>query len=258
MKKFNYLEILFTGLEENANDIKEFIIRHQKLAKRDNFITSESFYLNMSAKISDLKSKIENIFYNRQNDLNMALDFRKANNGNTKVIEDQLNSMKLNDFGLNILTLSKGTFKGHLRYSELQYLGEIIKETSIKIVDEKQKIETNKPDEVKSIYSLNENNFDNVEPQKVVNHFYKLVENGYITQSNFNLFIEIVFYKNQTLNSKIDIIKPNSKGRVKKIFYKYYDSIQSEKYSNQEKYLKLLTDNFSGFNYNSLKTNFSK
>ena len=121
-----------------------------------------------------------------------------------------------------------------------------------------QQIETNKPDEVENIYLLNKNNFDNVEPQKVVDYFYKLVDNGYITQSNFNLFINSVFSKNQKLNSKIDIIKPNSKGRVKKIFYNYYDSIQSEKYSNQEKYLKLLTDNFSGFNYNSLKTNFSK
>ncbi|MDA0177207.1 hypothetical protein OOZ35_06855 [Mesoflavibacter profundi] len=110
----------------------------------------------------------------------------------------------------------------------------------------------------KNGFLLKENNFDNVEPQKVVKHFYKLVENGYITQSNFNLFIESLFYKNQKLNSKIEIIKPNSKSRVKKIFYTYYDSIQSEKYSNQEKYLKLLTDNFIGFNYKSLKTNFSK
>ena len=146
MKKFNYLEILFTGLGENANDIKEFIIRHQKLAKRDNFITSESFYLNMSTEISNLKSEIENIFYNRQNDLNKALDFRKANNENIKVIEDQLNSMKLDDFGLNILRLSEGTFKGHLRYSELQYFEEMIKETSINIVDEKQQIEIDKSD----------------------------------------------------------------------------------------------------------------
>ena len=155
MKKFSYLEILFTGLVENANDIKEFTIRHQKLAERDNFITSESFYLNMSTEVSNLKSEIENIFYNRQNDLNKALDRRKANNGNIKVIEDQLNSMKLDDFGLNILRLSEGTFKGHLRYSELQYLEGIVKEASTNMVQKKQQKEIKKPKKILNDYFIN-------------------------------------------------------------------------------------------------------
>ncbi len=122
-----------------------------------------------------------------------------------------------------------------------------------------QKAENEKTNEVKNnAFILTENNFDEVEPTKVVKYFKILVENGFITQSNFDLFIKNVFYKNQIVSTKINIEKLNVKTRVKKIFYKYYDTIQPEKYNNQEKYLRLLTDNFVGFNYNSLKPNFSK
>ncbi|MDT8418291.1 MAG: hypothetical protein RQ864_10830 [Lutibacter sp.] len=123
-----------------------------------------------------------------------------------------------------------------------------------------QQNDNNNTDEVKQKkeFELKENNFDKVQPDKVINHFKQLVDNGYITQLNFEIFIETVFEKNQIVTSKIEIIKQNSKSRVRKIFYNYYETYSTQKYGAQKKYIELLSDNFTGFDYTSLTTNFSK
>lgn len=89
-------------------------------------------------------------------------------------------------------------------------------------------------DEIES-FKFIENKFDGVEPNKVMNHFKQLVINGYITQSNLELFLKSRFINNVPVKSKIEITKSNAKGRVKKIFYNYYESYASQKYGNQEK-----------------------
>ncbi len=99
---------------------------------------------------------------------------------------------------------------------------------------------------------------DNVEPNKVFQHFKTLVDNGYITQQNLNDFLFTVFEKNETLPIKIDIMKLNSKTKVKKIFYKYFETYVQSKYGMQKKYIDLLCNNITGFNSKTLSTNFAK
>ncbi|HTO36536.1 MAG TPA: hypothetical protein VLZ72_09865 [Flavobacterium sp.] len=117
---------------------------------------------------------------------------------------------------------------------------------------------TDEPDEVKIIDKLKQNKFDDVEPSKVYQHFKQLVDNSYITNENFNLFLSTVFEQNKTLTTKIEIIKPNSKQRVQKIFYSYFDKLVQRKYGTKQKYIDLLCNNFTGFNPETLSTNFAK
>lgn len=114
-----------------------------------------------------------------------------------------------------------------------------------------------KTDEIKIIDKLKQNEFDDVEPSKVYQHFKQLVDNKYITNENFNLFLRTVFVQNKTLTTKIEIIKPNSKQRVQKIFYSYFEKFVQNKYGTKQRYIDLLCNNFTGFNSKTLKTNFA-
>jgi hypothetical protein len=102
------------------------------------------------------------------------------------------------------------------------------------------------------------NIFDDVPYEDVIKHFKKLHENKYISLDDFELFINTVFVQNKTLTKKINIIKPNSANKVCNIFYIYFNTLIPQKYGNKGKYVKLLCDNFNGFKYNSINTNFSK
>lgn len=135
----------------------------------------------------------------------------------------------------------------------IQYLNRKIDE-----VKQPQQLETNNTDEVKIIDNLKQNKFDDVQPSKVYQHFKQLVENKYITNENFNLFLSTVFEQNKTLTTKIEIIKPNSKQRVQKIFYTYYETFVQNKYGTKQTYIDLLCNNFTGFNSKNLLTNFAK
>ena len=115
-----------------------------------------------------------------------------------------------------------------------------------------------KPDEVKIIEELKQNKFDDVQPSKVYQHFKQLVDNKYITNENFNLFLSTVFEQNKILTTKIEIIKPNSKQRVQKIFYSYFEKFVQNKYGTKQTYIDLLCNNFTGFNSKTLSTNFAK
>ncbi len=144
------------------------------------------------------------------------------------------------------------------------------KENDIKIckgyinyLKKKQQPEANNPDEVnpdevKIIDKLKQNKFDDVQPSKVYQHFKQLVDNKYITNESFNLFLSTVFEQNKTLTTKIEIIKPNSKQRVQKIFYIYFEKFVQNKYGTKQTYIDLLCNNFTGFNSKTLLTNFAK
>lgn len=121
-----------------------------------------------------------------------------------------------------------------------------------------QQFEPDITDEVRIIDKLKQNEFDDVEPSKVYQHFKQLVDNKYITNENFNLFLISVFEQNKTLTTKIEIIKANSKQRVQKIFYSYFEKFAQNKYGTKQTYIDLLCNNFTGFNSKTLSTNFAK
>lgn len=148
----------------------------------------------------------------------------------------------------------KQEFINSINYAELKIIDDLRKSAPAS----QQQLKTVKRDEVNENYKLTKNLFDDVEPNKVFQHFKILVDNSYITQQNFNDFISAVFERNEVLPIKIEIIKTNSKTRVKKIFYTYFETYVQNKYGSQKKYIDLLCNNFTGFNAKTLSTNFAK
>lgn len=233
MENAEYIDIILIGYFKEREYFKQYLIRQFKIAESEHIEEHEFF-----SKCLDV----------------------------VQLIADKLNKISKMEGGYNfkipLTYFSKKFNKGHIDWDDLKEITLRIKEAkdSIIIIEEPQLIKTKNPDEVKrkNEFKLKENNFDKVQPDKVINHFKQLVDNGYITQLNFEIFIKTVFEKNQIVTSKIEIIKPNSKSRVKKIFYSYYETYATQKYGVQKKYIELLSNNFIGFNYVSLSTNFSK
>lgn len=103
------------------------------------------------------------------------------------------------------------------------------------------------------------NNFDSVPKEKVIEHFYiNLVKKNLITEDSLILFLENAFDFLELPEEKIKIENRKTKNRIQKLFYHYYKEVAQSPYGKQKLYIKLLTDHFEGFNYNSLLTNFSK
>ena|ERR1035437_783757 len=82
----------------------------------------------------------------------------------------------------------------------------------------------------------------------------------YLSTAQFNLFIEKAFTgKTELQKQTINHAPHKEKLFIVKRFYEFY-LIATTNYENtsqcQEKYIKLLTDNFTNWNYESIKNNF--
>lgn len=234
---------------------------------------TNNFDLNLLTELSN--SFVQHCFY-KFNQINYSLP-------KVEMIEKKEGDIWLNDFHFPFYEFVQNevqkevrteifnniSFNDCIRFNSfmntfLDEIETIIENQNIKIngmtlkPEAHQQTEAVKPDEVKIIKNLKENIFDDVEPNKVYQHFRQLIDNKYITTENFNYFLVCVFEKNEILQTKIEIIRPNSKTRVRKIFYKYFETYVQSKYGMQKKYIDLLCNNFTGFNANTLSTNFAK
>lgn len=103
------------------------------------------------------------------------------------------------------------------------------------------------------------NNFDNVTESKIFEYFTKqLIETKYISENDLNLFLKLAFDKMEVPRQKISFARYNTQQGIIKIFYNYYKIIAGKPYGKQERYIKLLSDYFIGFDYEKIRTNFSK
>ncbi|WP_396185925.1 hypothetical protein [Flavobacterium sp.] len=103
------------------------------------------------------------------------------------------------------------------------------------------------------------NNFDNVAESKILEYFTeKLVETKYISENDLILFLKLAFDKMEVPQQKISFARLNTQRGIIKIFYNYYKIIAGKPHGKQERYIKLLSDYFISFDYEKIRTNFSK
>lgn len=91
-----------------------------------------------------------------------------------------------------------------------------------------------------------------------IKYFEPLWDLGYITKKDFIKFIKSGFFGFK-YDEKINMnFKPGTKGKVIRLFYMFYNnSVPLEKTSHlRDKYIRLLTDNFSEFDFSTVKNNF--
>lgn len=102
------------------------------------------------------------------------------------------------------------------------------------------------------------NNFDNVSPEKVYTHFYKMVENKWLNEGELKSFLTNAFEKQIPPSHKISLANRRHKSDVIRIFYKYYKYIASKTQGRQKDYIALFQNHFQGFENTDYSTNFSK
>lgn len=120
-----------------------------------------------------------------------------------------------------------------------------------------QQSKTQKPDEVKEFEFTN--NFDRVNESRVYNFFKsELLDKKYLTKENLQNFLKLSFEHQTPPKTKFNFEKRYLIKDIRKIFYKYFNEINFEKYNTQDKYIRLLTDYFEGFEFEKIKMNFNK
>lgn len=103
------------------------------------------------------------------------------------------------------------------------------------------------------------NNFDSVNETKVYNYFKcELADKKLITLNTLNEYLILAFQNTEIIpDVKFNFLKKENKASIIKIFYNYYSIIVQSQYGRQDEYIKLLTNYFSGFEFQKVKNNFS-
>src|SRR5690554_2989502 len=96
------------------------------------------------------------------------------------------------------------------------------------------------------------NNFNNDDIEKIKNHFSKL--EMYMNNGDFMQWIRQAFELQETPQYKFKLAENHKKGEIRYLFYTYW----GKKHNQKEKYVRLLSDYFDGFELKNTMTNFSK
>ena len=109
-----------------------------------------------------------------------------------------------------------------------------------------------------------ENTFNN-EPIKEVKEFFKSlyteVNTGgekFLTKEEFDNFISRAFQNNNSITPLRLRLKRGDKTRVQYLFFEFKEYCKGGKGTNNEKYITLLTDNFTNYEFATVKGNFDK
>jgi len=156
-------------------------------------------------------------------------------------------------YGFGILSIDNDNLKA----SFMNWYNETLKTITPEAPQQNQpqQPETNNPD----VNFEFENNFDRVKNTAVYDFFKtKLVDKKYLTVNNLHSYLKVAFENQQLPQTKFSFDKKYLIKDIRKIFYNYFTEINTEKYSTQDRYIKLLTDYFEGFNFEKIKNNFNK
>jgi hypothetical protein len=105
--------------------------------------------------------------------------------------------------------------------------------------------------------NLTINKFNLNDVSNVVDYFKKeLVENGLITENDLMIFLINAFDKMVTTSPKIKLKKDINQNKIVSKFHKFYATENSSPKGKKEVYLKLLTNHFEGYDYDTIINNF--
>lgn len=284
--EFYYNDRIIANKQYKDSQLKDNtrLLKHYQILSNFNSILADLFTNTIDFFIAYHKYNIENTAY--LNEINFKKDYIRQNLKQIKEYELIIGNFYLKsefEEAVTVKLYCVNTFKSVLNqldddwcciflkntpiYSEyleaLNVLEKSIDNEQIKITvdlnkqtsEKLQQTETIKTDEVFKF----ENNFDRVQCSIVYDYFkVELVNKKYLNEENFHAFLKIAFENSLQLQSKFKFEKKYIIKDIRAIFYKYYNEINFEKYKNQDKYIKLLTDYFEGFEFDKVKSNFNK
>lgn len=132
MTNILFIDILLNGFFDDASLLKEYLIRNQKNAEKQTFVTKQEFYKRCYNIITILESKIDYDFSKRQNELYMIADLRESENKPFEKFIVEAEELSKKSFSLNLLTLTNGRLIGKLYFNDIQYIKNILDEINLK------------------------------------------------------------------------------------------------------------------------------
>lgn len=104
-----------------------------------------------------------------------------------------------------------------------------------------------------------QNNFDHVPTIKVIEHFKThLVDKGYLSMKVLQNYLIAAFDQKSPPHQLFQFTFTPSKEKIYLVFYTYYVNVAGKPHAKQNFYAELLGNYFSGFNLNTIKTNWAK
>lgn len=190
--------------------------------------------------------------------------FTKAKDGNITVIKGDLHNKKLKQYITNELFYEAGYEGGeYFKAWEL-----ILKSPMLfkEFFDKISPLLKALPPHQTNIENL-ENKFCQSMPMSIPKEHFniftiRLSKNGksFLTNEQFDLFIERAFNGNDSIpKQRFNQSPKGEKLLIQSVFYEFYDTYCFDYFTTmqcQETFIKLLTDNFEGWDYKNVKDNF--
>ena len=232
--------------EERKKLFRQILIRNQKVAQVERYITKEEFSTQCQKAVNKLQ-----LFCKKET----LLKREKSTS------QETINKI---DSGFYLIDMSNlipeyvsnnNSIWVFLCNNDCKFIAECFENFSF---DESEKFGL-KLDYLPECQLINFiNNFDNIEESTVFNYFkINLVDKKYLSADDLDLFLELAFDKLEMPQQKIRFKRTNTQKAIVKIFYNYYKTVAGTPYGKQEKYLNLLRDYFFGFDKLDIR-NFSK
>jgi hypothetical protein len=128
----------------------------------------------------------------------------------------------------------------------------------INLINEIQNLPTQQTETEKQTQTFI-NNFDNIKPAEVYNHFkIGLVDKGYLKEQELNDYLKAAFELKTIPETLFKINNAPNKQAIEAVFYNYYKSIAGKIHGKQNHYAALLGNYFEGYKTLTVITNFSK
>jgi len=103
------------------------------------------------------------------------------------------------------------------------------------------------------------NNFDNVAPASIYNHFKAgLVDKGYLTVEELNEYLKAAFELKTAPKTLFTLKHTPTKQKIYTVFYTYFTEIAAKPHNRQIEYVELLGNYFAGYDTQIIKSNWAR
>jgi len=257
-ERFDLLLVYNAKIKNCLHCIVDLFIAYYRYNNKETFIINDiniAFY-NVECSFQSIKEIEQNIAYNiSTGDYDIALKIQDYCVPLLKEIRILLKDRFFIDIDKSPLKINFDEviikLENSINIERIKLLNDLKKD----IDKEPQQPETNNTD----INFEFENNFDRVKNTAVYDFFKtKLVDKKYLTVDSLHNYLKGAFENQKPPLTKFNFEKKYLIKDIRKIFYDYFTVINTEKYSTQDRYIKLLTDYFEGFDFDKIKNNFNK
>ena len=128
MKEIQYFDVILDGILNHESYLKYYIIRKQKEAENNNFVSEIEFFQKCNDTVDLIENKIEAQHLKKKRELQETVKLLKSEN---KPFEKELkliDNLSLDRFNISIATITNGKQTGTLWYSQINLIKKCIKE----------------------------------------------------------------------------------------------------------------------------------